>query len=63
MSRQAPIGGGSLGGKLLSAVVVLALLAWVVKDPAGAATTAKHVGSLLGTVLDSATSFVSHLAA
>jgi hypothetical protein len=55
-------GGGSLGGKVLSAVVVVAMIAWVVKDPLGAASTAKHVGAFLSTVLSSATTFVSHLA-
>jgi hypothetical protein len=56
-------GGRSILGRLVSAAVALSLIAWVVKDPTGAASTARHLRSLASVVVDGLSSFVSHLMA
>lgn len=68
MSRQAPMlmGGGGQGsflGRLVSVLFVIGIVAWIVKDPAGAATVARHLGAFLGMAIDRISTFVSHLSA
>jgi hypothetical protein len=45
------------GGRIITAVVVVALLALVVRDPVGAAATVERIWTFSGHVLDALTQF------
>lgn len=53
--------GGGVLGKLVGAVVTIAILAFVVKHPSDAAQWVSGAANLLGNVVDGLAAFLSHL--
>lgn len=65
MSRRTammPMAGGGAGGRVMGALVALALLTLVIRDPVGAAQMVRTLLGWAGTVIDGLATFASALA-